>query len=34
MIIPLKNAHEFVHSPLEEEEMLVTWPEESFFIIN
>jgi hypothetical protein len=34
VIVPLKNVHDFPHSPLEEREILRTWPEESFFINN
>jgi hypothetical protein len=34
MIVPLKNAHDFSHSSLEEREMMVTRPEKPFSIVN
>jgi hypothetical protein len=34
VIVRLKKAHEFAHSPLEEREMLGIWPEQSVFVIN
>jgi hypothetical protein len=34
VIVSLKNGHDFAYSSLEEREMMLTWPEESFSIIN
>jgi hypothetical protein len=34
VIVPLKNAHDVEHSPLEARDIVVTWREESFFIID
>jgi hypothetical protein len=34
VIVPLKNAHDFAFSAVEEREMLGTWPGESFFILH